>query len=50
MLLSLSQFESVFPKTSKLCITYAEFSPVFFFLGCCVVSLTGYLFTFDEEK
>ena len=49
MLLSLSQFESVFPKTSKLCITYAEFSR-FFFLGCCVVSLTGYLFTFDEEK
>ena len=28
ILLSLNQFKSVFPKTSKLCITYAEFFPV----------------------
>ena len=29
MLLPLNQFKSMFPKTSTLCITYAEFPPLF---------------------
>ena len=36
ILLSLHQFKSLFP------------SP--YFVGCCIVSITGYVFVFDENK
>ena len=42
MLLSLNQFKSVFSKTSKLCVTDVEVTPVF--VGCCVISITAYAF------